>query len=193
MSLTNHIQASILRYQYNIGYVRLGQVSSSNPANSTIKVIIQPEQTETGFIPYCTPWIGWFAPPSNGDQALVLFQEGDKNVPIGAMLLYWDGSVQPPANIVAGEAILHHSSGSLIKLTNDGKITINGNVEIDVTSPALNITTTNNVTVNAANINMTATGAINLTAPAINIGSSGGTLEPLIKSDSTFTVALKAD
>ena len=138
--LLNQIQSAINRFQANVGYVRLGIVSSSNPANATIKAKIQPEDVETGFIPYATPWIGWFAPPTPGDQVVLLFQEGDKNVPFGAFLLYgtWNNAI-PPAGVVAGEAILYHSSGSFIKLQNNGTLFINGDTAIDVTAPLTEI------------------------------------------------------
>lgn len=169
MTLLNQMFLMAARQQSNVASVRLGLVSSVNPADSTIKVKLQPEDTETGWIPYPTPWIGWFSPPQNGDQAIVLFQEGSKDVPLGALLLYWNNSL-PPQGIDSGEAILQHSSGSYIKLTNDGKININGDTEIDISAPQLTIATTADVDVTAnGNINLTATTEITLQAPTINL------------------------
>lgn len=155
---------AINRNKMNEAYTRLGIVSSSNPQDSTIKVLLQPDNVEAGPMPFCTPWIGWYAPPNAGDQCLVIFQEGNKGVPIGALLLYWD-QAQPPSGVKLGEAILHHSSGSFVKLSNDGKVTLNGNVEIDITAPKVVITTTGDADINAGgNTNITATDNVNITA-----------------------------
>ncbi len=181
--LINNIMMQINRHQGNIGYAKLGIVSSSNPQNSTIKVTLQPEQVEAGPMPYCTPWIGWYAPPNAGDQCLVIFQEGNKNVPVGALLLYWDNAV-PPSGLALGEAIWKHSSGSFIKLSNDGKVTINGNVEIDITAPKVVITTTGDTDINAngdvnivtmGDTNITATGDANFQASQITLSNGGST------------------
>lgn len=132
--LLNHMMQAINRNQQNIGYVQLGIITSVNPKNSSIKAQIQPDNYETGFIPYLTPWIGWYAPPTSGQQVVVLYQEGSKNVPIGAMVVYTP-SMLPPAGLVSGEAILHHSSGSSIKLSNSGDITVNGTTNVNITCP----------------------------------------------------------
>ena len=85
--MMNEIMLAINRHQMNIGYAKLGFIAGSDPASSTITVTLQPEGTTTGPIPYCTPWIGWYAPPNAGDMCLVLFQEGNKNVPIAALVM----------------------------------------------------------------------------------------------------------
>lgn len=167
--LLNHIFLGANRAQMNIGYAHLGIITSVNPTDYTVKVLLQPEAIETGFIPYCTPFYGWVAPPVGGEQCLVLFERGNNNVPVAAMLLYWNESQAPgiasAGDTQAGEILLKHSSGSYVKLTQDGKILINGNTEIDVTTPVLNITTTQT-------INLTATTSITLQAPTINLNGN---------------------
>jgi uncharacterized protein involved in type VI secretion and phage assembly len=146
---------------------RRGVVSAYDPAHYAAKVIIQPEGFETGFLPIGTPWVGngWgmFCPPSPGDEVDVHFQEGGKNAAYISLRFF--GNVAQPLAAPSGEFWLIHSSGSLIKFTNNGKATINGNVEVDVTGPTINIT---------------ATAEVNVTAPAINLGSSGETLHKLV-------------
>lgn len=160
--MLNHMFAAANRNQANIGYAHLGYVTSVNPQNSTIKAQIQPWGYETGFIPYSTPWIGWYAPPNPGDMVLILFQEGSKDVPVGAVLYYSNSSL-PPSGVASGEAILHHSDGSYIKFSNDKDITIHSERDVVVTT-ARNLTAT--VTGNA---NVTASGQITLQAPTINL------------------------
>jgi phage baseplate assembly protein V len=156
--LLNHMLLAHNRAQMNIGYPHLGIISSVNPTDYTVKVILQPEELETGFIPYCTPFYGWVAPPVGGEQCLVLFERGNNNVPVAALLLYWNNHRAPgvasDGDTLGGEILLKHSSGSYVKLSNDGKISINGNVEIDVTTPTYNVTSTVNITLQAPLINL---------------------------------------
>jgi phage gp45-like len=158
MSFVNHMQQAISRALTNLGSTRLGLVSSSNPADSTIKVLIQPENVEIGPVNYATPWIGWFSPPTPGQQCIVLFQEGSKDVPIGALMLYYGTDIPP--NAVAGEAIMQHSTGSFIKLANDGSISI---VTAKSGAP-VNITTAGNLALNVTgDLDAMVTGALNAT------------------------------
>jgi phage gp45-like len=158
MSFVNHIQQAISRYQTNVGNMRLAVISTVDPVNYTIKAVIEPEEVEMGPMPYGTPWIGWSAPPNVGDQCIILFQEGDKSVPVGAFLLYFLNGQLPPAGVAIGEAVLHHSSGSFVKLHNNGDVELNttGNLNAIVTG-------TGNANVTAAS------GQITLTAPTINL------------------------
>jgi hypothetical protein len=75
--LLNHMFLAANRHQMNIGYAHLGIITSVNPVDYTVKVLLQPEEIETGFIPFCTPFYGWVAPPSGGEQCLVLFERGN--------------------------------------------------------------------------------------------------------------------
>jgi len=161
--LLNHMFLASNRHQMNIGYTDLGIITSVNPSDYTVKVLIQPQDMETGFIPYCTPFYGFVAPPKGGEQCLVLYHGGNNNVPIAALLIYWDnGRVQgqnQSGDIQPGEILLKNQSGSYIKLSNDGTITIkaiNGIVlDTDNTECKGNVIIDNNLTANSGSINMT--------------------------------------
>jgi phage baseplate assembly protein V len=157
--LLNHIFLGANRAQMNIGYAHLGIITSVDPVDYTVKVLLQPEEIETGFIPYCTPIYGWVAPPSGGEQCLVLFERGNNNVPVAALLLYWNEARAPgvssPGDTGAGEMLLRHSSGSYVKLTNDGKVLINGNTEIDATGSTIKLTANTAIDIQAPIINIT--------------------------------------
>jgi len=146
---------------------RRGVVSAYDPAHYCAKVRLQPENFETGYLPIACPWVGssWglFCPPTPGDEVDVHFQEGGKNAAYISLRFY--GNQATPLSVPSGEWWLVHQSGSLIKLTNDGKLSINGSVEVDASGPTVNIT--------AGNV-------VNVTAPAINLGSSGETLHKLV-------------
>jgi phage baseplate assembly protein V len=153
--LLNHMMQAFNRSQMNVGYAHLGIITSVDAVNYSVKVLLQPEEIETGFIPYCTPVYGWVAPPSGGEQCLVLFERGNNNVPIGALLLYWDQSRAPgvssPGDTAPGEMLVKHSSGAHVKLTNEGKVLINSQLEIDATAPVYKITSTTSITLDAPN------------------------------------------
>lgn len=119
--------------------VRMGVVSSYDPARYAAKVKIQPEGFETGFLPVSTPWVGngWgmFAPPSPGDVVDVHFQEGGRNAAFVALRFFGDAA--NPVAVPSGEFWLVHQSGSFVKLKNDGTIelkaptvTVTGNLHV---------------------------------------------------------------
>jgi hypothetical protein len=108
------------------GTARFGLVSSFDPAAYAARVLIQPENVLTGWLPIISAWVGagWglAAPLTPGAQVLVIAQEGDaeQGVIIGAV---WS-AVDTPMAAPAGELWLRHESGSFVKLLNDGTIGI---------------------------------------------------------------------
>lgn len=108
------------------GQARFGVVSSFDPSAYTARVMIQPENVLSGWLPVLAGWVGagWgmAAPLSPGDQVLVLGQEGDAEqaVVLGRL---WSNAEAPPAASV-GELWLVHQGGSFLKLRNDGTITM---------------------------------------------------------------------
>jgi uncharacterized protein involved in type VI secretion and phage assembly len=96
--------------------------------------MIQPENVLSGWFPVLSAWVGagWglAAPPTPGDQVLVIAQEGDseQGVVIGCV---WS-AVDKPMNVSSGELWLQHASGSFFKLKNDGTIAMQ--------APTVNVT-----------------------------------------------------
>ena len=122
----NMIKASAGGLDGQSGLARFGLVSSFDPAAYAAKVMIQPENVLSGWLPVLSPWVGagWglAAPLPPGTQVLVLAQEGDaeQGVIAGAV---WSAVDQPMA-APAGELWLRHQSGSFVKLLNDGTIAL---------------------------------------------------------------------
>jgi phage baseplate assembly protein V len=106
---------------------RLAVVSSVDPATYTARVLIQPENVLSGWLPIAASWVGagWgvACPPASGEQVIVLSQEGDSEhgIVIGRL---WSNTVATPGAPV-GEFWLVHQSGSSLKLRNDGSIESN--------------------------------------------------------------------
>lgn len=174
----NEIRKQAQMATAGIAQVKTGLVLDYNPDNYSVKVEIQPEGIKTGWLPLLSPWVGngWgmFCPPSVGDMVEVQFEQGGAEAAFACMRFYNDADRPLPAP--SGEFWLVHKSGGFLKLTNDGKVLINGQAEIDLTAPALSITVTGNATLAVSgNITSSAaawnhTGPLNVTG---DIGSSG--------------------
>lgn len=128
---------------------KTGLVSGYDATNYSVKVTLQPEGIETGWIPLLSPWVGngWgmFCPPTVGDMVEVQFEQGGAEAAFACLRFFNDQD--RPLAVGAGEFWLVHKSGSSLKLTNDGKLSINGYAEIDLTTPTLHITTSGNANV----------------------------------------------
>ncbi|HQT85931.1 MAG: baseplate assembly protein [Acidiphilium sp. 37-64-53] len=108
------------------GQARFGIVASFDASTYAARVMLQPENALSGWLPVLSSWIGagWgmAAPLSPGDQVMVLAQEGDAEqaVVIGRV---WSDA-EPPPGAPVGEFWLVHQTGSFIKLKNDGTIAL---------------------------------------------------------------------
>jgi phage baseplate assembly protein gpV len=128
----NAIKSHAAALDRSVGQPRFGLVTSVDPARYAARVALQPEGVITGWLPVLSPWVGagWglAAPPSPGDQVLVLPQEGDAQN--GLILgVSWSDSVRPPG-APPGELWLCHRSGSGLRLRNDGTVMIIGDLHV---------------------------------------------------------------
>jgi phage baseplate assembly protein V len=122
--------------------VRFGTVSSYDPDNYCCKVLIQPDEIETGWLPIASPLVGnqWglFAPPSIGDMVDVHYQENDYQAGYVALRFYNDED--RPVRAESGVFYLIHKSGSFLKFENDGTVHLNAATGIESTAPVWNHT-----------------------------------------------------
>lgn len=118
------IKAHIDSMLSQLAQPRYGLVQSFDPATYTARVLIQPENELSGWLPVLTQWLGngWglFAPPSPGDQVKLVPQEsfGQNYAIVGAAF----STVDRPLPAPSGEFWLVHAKGQFIKLLNDGTI-----------------------------------------------------------------------
>lgn len=154
MQLANAMRAHAAMAMQERAAPRLAKVTSYDPVNYCVKVTLQPEGTETGWIPVLSPWIGngWglFCPPTPGDMVEIQFQEDSINAGFACLRFFTDAN--RPLTVQSGEFWLVHKAGAFFKFTNDGKALINSAVEIDATAPVINITATASVTIQAPSI-----------------------------------------
>lgn len=122
------------------GQLRCGIVQSVDPASYCAKVTLQPENVVTGWLPIASSWVGagWglVAPPTPGQQVVVLAQEGraEHGIILGGLFSL---AAQPP-QAPSGELWLVHQAGACLKLHNDGSIegratvwTLTGTIQLD--------------------------------------------------------------
>jgi phage baseplate assembly protein V len=148
---------------------KTGIVTSYDPDHYAVKVELQPEGIKSGWLPLLSPWVGngWgmFCAPSVGDMVELQFEQGDAEAAF-ACLRFFNNQARPLA-APSGEFWLVHASGSFAKLTNDGKLLLNGQVEIDMTAPALNITVTGAANVKCDTAAITASSSVTLDTPTV--------------------------
>lgn len=172
MSMNSYLNS--MRMQAGIAFnattiCKIGLITSYDPSTSLVTVNVMPDETGTvltGTIPLATSFNGLVAAPKINDQAICVFVDGNINLGVVVGILYNDED-QPP-NAQSGEWWLVHQSGSKIKITNDGNVTIEAN---------------NNVIINATgDATINATGAANVNASEINFGN-GGTLLSIVNAN----------
>jgi phage baseplate assembly protein gpV len=113
--------------QLSTAQPRYGLVTSYDPNTYAVKVLLQPEGIETGWLPIKAIWFGngWgmFCPPSQGDQVTIDWQEG--SVEAGFMTGGVFSDEDRPLPCPSGEFWLVHQSGASLKFTNSGQVTMN--------------------------------------------------------------------
>lgn len=167
---------NVMKMQADMGRrgssLRIGLVSSYDPNNYSAKVLFQPEGIESGWLPISAEWIGngWglFMPPSISDMVLVEFLESDFEAGIITKRLYNDSD--RPLAVNSGEMWAVHKSGSFIKMTNDGKATVQDKAGSSV---VLNGDGTGQATFS---------GALTIKAAAIKLQNGGTALLNLLNS-----------
>jgi hypothetical protein len=162
-------------------FVTTGIITAYDPENYL--VIVQTDSADpdypaaqTGWIPLCALWVGnqWglFCPPNLGDVCSVFYLDSDSQVQFAGPRFFGDSA--RPLSVPSGEMWVVHQSGSYFKMTNDGNLLLNGNVEIDITAPTVNITVSGECNLSA--------NTVNIEADSVNLGQSSGLLE-LINSN----------
>ena len=147
---------------------RMGIVDSYDPVRYCAKVLLQPEDVLTGFLPVATEWVGngWglFCPPTAGDVVDVHFQEWGKNA--GYISKRFFSNPTPPLQVNSGEFWIVHKSGSFLKFTNDGKVSVNSASDMNfVSGGAMNLSAAGAVNINSGtDMNLSAEGSTNIAA-----------------------------
>jgi len=100
-----------------VGTLR-GVVVSYNPADYTARVLYQPSEVLSGFIPVATEAVGMACGLTAGDVVDVVFEGAERNAPYISKRFYSNLS-RPPLS-QSGEFVFTHKLGQVFKLLNDG-------------------------------------------------------------------------
>lgn len=183
------------------GQPRFGTVTSYNPNDGTAKVLIQPEGTQTGWLPVLSQSVGagWgiHVPLKTGEQVLVMPHEGDANNGVIVGRAFSD-QMQPPASAGA-DIVMKSSTGSIVTLSTNGDVSVvaKGKATLqDGSGSNIQMTNDGNVAINCSatltfNVNqvaVNATTAIALTAPNTNVSNELNVGTGPIKQNGTVVV-----
>ena len=125
---------------------KIGTISGYDPNKQAVKVLLQPEGNETGWIPLGSLWVGngWglVCAPNLGSQVEVTFVDG--NDESGSANLRFFSNVEQGPAAPGGEFWIVHAKGQRFQLENDGTvlltdgqgaaITLNGDGTISITA-----------------------------------------------------------
>lgn len=140
------IVADMLNLQAKTQY---GTITAYNPNDYTVKVLLQPEGVETGWIPLTAPWsgngLGAVFGPVLGTDCRVDFAGG---IPEAAMAgARFFNANNPPPVVQSGQAAIVDGAGSYVRLNNDGTITISAAGAATLDAPG-GLTINANTTIN---------------------------------------------
>ncbi|MBU3625740.1 hypothetical protein ICN48_05760 [Polynucleobacter sp. JS-Safj-400b-B2] len=124
--LLNQLKSTAQQATQGRANTRHGTISSYDAGAYAVKVMLQPDNVETGWLPLKSIFIGngWgiFCPPSIGDAVEIDYQEGDNEV--GSVGMRFFNDQDRPLPCPSGEFWLVHKSGASIKSTNNGMLTL---------------------------------------------------------------------
>lgn len=156
---------------------RWAVISAYDPNSYAIKANIQPEGTETGWLPILSNWVGpsWgdFAGPLIGMQCLLIFAHGNMQDPIAAGQAW--STQAPPVPVPSGERLIQHSTGSLLHFDNEGNVTMTANQAMTLNAPA-GCTINANTTING---NVQTNGNIMASQNITDLNGQGGSVATL--------------
>jgi phage baseplate assembly protein gpV len=176
---------------------RYGNVTAWDPKKHAAKVTIQPEGIVSNWIPVSSEFIGngWglVAALSVGDQVEIHWPEGGINQASITRRVFDNRNPPPQAaqQAKSGEYYLVDKAGSVLAMTVDGKLSIAGKVELDLSGPTIKINATTEVDVTAPTINATATSTATVRAPSVVV-SNGGATQAVKLADGSNSTVLKA-
>lgn len=123
-------------------YSRSGTISGYDPGSHCVKVTIQPDGYDTGWIQLSALGVGngWgvMTGPQIGDEVSVTFDGGDPQ--LGKVTGRYFNDDRPPPPVPAGETWIVHQSGARLRFNNDGTVTLHSDVALNYDAPQHNFT-----------------------------------------------------
>jgi phage baseplate assembly protein gpV len=155
---------------------RQATISSYDMTAHAVKVMLQPENVESNWMPLGAIGVGngWgiCTGPQIGDQVHVSFAEGDFHSGIIVGRVFSTGATPPP--VPSGETWMVHQNGTYVKLLGNGDLSINTNRDLLVNA-GRDVTVTgarNFAGTFSGYAHITATTEITLSAPVLNLNGT---------------------
>ena len=146
-------------------FPRFGVIQNYDPNAYKAKVLIQPENILSGWLPISSEYVGngfgLFFAPAIGDTVLCQFADGDFGMGvIGSGKIFLPA--MPPVACPSGQVMLVHSAGTYIKILASGELDMNvvGN---------LNLTVNGSASVNCPTVSIDASTSLTITSPTVTI------------------------
>jgi phage baseplate assembly protein gpV len=155
-----------------------GIVTSYNPNTYSVKVQLQPDGTETGWLPLLSQQVGngWglYCPPGIGDLVHVVFTDGEIEAGVVAGAYY--NNVEVPLAVPSQEIWWVHKSGSRMKFLTNGDVELDtvGNLTANVAGSTT--LTSNGTTINS---NVQLNGNLRVSGQISDLNTSHGTVADL--------------
>lgn len=143
--LMNAVKRHVAAMIGQVGQTRIGVICSVNTDTYQARVMLQPENVQSGWLPVAAAMVGggWgiVSPPSVGEQVVIEPQEGDAEHGIITGRIFSTKQAPPKTytdqydqgtttSVQAGEFGLVHKDGTFIRLV-DGKVLIHGDLYVD--------------------------------------------------------------
>ncbi len=136
IELIKRVVADMLNLQAKTQY---GTITAYNPEDYTVKVLLQPEGVETGWIALTAPWsgngLGAVFGPMPGTACRVDFAGGVAEAAIAGGRIF--DANNPPPVVQAGQGAIVDKAGSYARFNGDGTVTWGASVGITSTTPLL--------------------------------------------------------
>ncbi|MBB3213418.1 hypothetical protein FHW67_002710 [Herbaspirillum sp. Sphag1AN] len=182
-NLSNAVRAQAALGQNNLSFPRWATISSYDPNTPAVKVMIQPENQESGWMALGAVGVGSgfgvAVGPGIGDMVLAVFPEGDFNS--GAIIGRFWSTLNQAIAVPSGEVWLTHKSGSFAKLVASGDVDVSatGNANVNAggniaASASGNITASASGSISLTGTTITLNGAIALNGPISQTNTAGG-------------------
>ena len=130
------VVADMLNMQARTQY---GTITGYDPATYTVKVLLQPEGVETGWIALTAPWsgdgLGAVFGPMIGTACRVDFAGGVAEAAIAGGRIF--DANNPPPVVQSGQGAIVDKAGSYARFNGDGTVTWGASVGITSTTPLL--------------------------------------------------------
>jgi hypothetical protein len=182
IELIKRVVADMLNLQAKTQY---GTITAYNPQDYTVKVLLQPEGVETGWIALTAPWsgngLGAVFGPMPGTACRVDFAGGVAEAAIAGGRIF--DANNPPPVVQAGQGAIVDKGGSYVRLNGDGTITLGASTGITSTTPLLKQVGDMEVTGTVTAPNVVATADVTVAGLSVvnhnHTDPQGGTVGPM--------------